>query len=761
MTAAEGTRVGQGEGVMGEILRRARRSLIVVALSTAVCLCTAVVAVQTAHAQSAGPDVQQAQTLTVVGDVGWFDSDAQTRRPAVGVQARVETPDGRLLGIATTDAEGIYRVTIPAAASIRVEISTVGNGFAIVVPAGTAHRMISQTISATGFETIEVTLNAPSTSVMNEAISVHQAIAMTAPVIEAQFGTPLDAGDIVFPIDGRSAYDVASQQLLIARDDAFDWDVILHELAHLLGRTIGIDDSPGGPHSLVENIADRLPKDSALRLAWSEGFATFFSVAVQTEANLGRLGLHFVGDAAYTDAQPSDPNGEPASFGLEDGPYGRRGAGDEAAVARALWDLYDTLDDEGDTVSVGASTLTQLASAGTTDFLSAWSTVLAGLSPDVAARAGCIASVAGAAPTPRLANPVSTGQAPEIVWDPGGLGIASPNTDFALHVLDATYAPLLAPIATGSLLSWTPTEAQWNTMSAAGVVHVQIVGRHLVAPVSEPVAGCPLRVATSIGGLDVAVRVSCLGDNGRLDVTVTNASTTARTITLVVGNLSPRTRVVAGNSEQTLTVTGRADGPILSTVFADGQIISTRTDGVSCDQVLFERPQVTLEKSCLAGNGRIDAYITNKSVDRSAAYSVFVDSVPAKTRVILPGETARVSTTGRPDGNRPVRVRRDGELVADELVAIACDVEFGNQEVVLLDSCLLGAGRFDVYLRNTTNTTQRYRVELSGLAPRDVTVRPMDAARETFTGRPDGPYDLTVRRDLVLIFNEQITISCP
>jgi len=56
--------------------------------------------------------------------------------------------------------------------------------------------------------------------------------------------------------------------------DEYDDDVILHEYGHFLAAVFSRDDSPGGTHVLTDHTQD-------IRLAWSEGWATFFSSAAR------------------------------------------------------------------------------------------------------------------------------------------------------------------------------------------------------------------------------------------------------------------------------------------------------------------------------------------------------------------------------------------------------------------------------------------------------------------------------------------------
>ncbi len=57
--------------------------------------------------------------------------------------------------------------------------------------------------------------------------------------------------------------------------DEFDDDIILHELGHLIAASISVDHSIGGPHHFA--------KQYDLRLAWSEGLATYLSCAIRDD----------------------------------------------------------------------------------------------------------------------------------------------------------------------------------------------------------------------------------------------------------------------------------------------------------------------------------------------------------------------------------------------------------------------------------------------------------------------------------------------
>jgi hypothetical protein len=115
-----------------------------------------------------------------------------------------------------------------------------------------------------------------------------------------------------------------------ADSDEYDDSVIAHEYAHMLAARFSRDDSPGHAHG----IGDMLDP----RVAWSEGWANFFSSAVRN-------------DAVYRDSM--GPNGTRLlRYDLEENiPVGDKpGYWSEASVQGLLWDLYDDHEDTADDV---------------------------------------------------------------------------------------------------------------------------------------------------------------------------------------------------------------------------------------------------------------------------------------------------------------------------------------------------------------------------------------------------------------------------
>lgn len=118
--------------------------------------------------------------------------------------------------------------------------------------------------------------------------------------------------------------------------DEYDDSVLLHEYAHMLAAKVSRDDSPGGQHHIGDSLDPRV--------AWSEGWANFFSGAVRN-------------DSIYRDS--SGPNGvNVMRFDLEENfPAGSAnpGYGSETSVQALLWDFLDDKSELDDTLQLDFS----------------------------------------------------------------------------------------------------------------------------------------------------------------------------------------------------------------------------------------------------------------------------------------------------------------------------------------------------------------------------------------------------------------------
>ncbi len=127
--------------------------------------------------------------------------------------------------------------------------------------------------------------------------------------------------------------------------DNYDDDIILHEYGHFLTHNFSKDVSRGGTHTLFDSSQD-------VRLAWSEGWATFFSSAMRSNPVNVDVGVDGTPNFSFSiDSNellfPEIPN----AFRLRDLAVRTT---NELAVASVLWDIFDGAGDEAfDTLSLG------------------------------------------------------------------------------------------------------------------------------------------------------------------------------------------------------------------------------------------------------------------------------------------------------------------------------------------------------------------------------------------------------------------------
>jgi hypothetical protein len=114
---------------------------------------------------------------------------------------------------------------------------------------------------------------------------------------------------------------------LTSDSDGYDDAVILHEIGHYIEFTVTASDNPGGNHSL-NGLYD-------LRLAWSEGWATFFQNMVRDWKGQGRPEIY-----VDTSGQPGSGHAF-ISYEVETPSVGVPTARNEVSVNAVLWDIVD------------------------------------------------------------------------------------------------------------------------------------------------------------------------------------------------------------------------------------------------------------------------------------------------------------------------------------------------------------------------------------------------------------------------------------
>ncbi len=311
------------------------------------CLAMALVAVMACGGD--GDDEPQGEPghFTITGVVRYEDRPQLTSgslgaaapKPARGVTVALVFDSNKSVGAETvTDDTGAYTIEFDGFSNANVHILASATSVLSNRPISVVHAQ-TEVIHGFGGPTFPLASGTqdvlvPSTSGVAEAFNIFDVLVDVMDQIPTNFPgrspSKLEAYWHQGNDNGTYYFD---KRLFLLGDqsdsDGYDDTVILHESGHWIEEVIGRTDSPGGDH-------DGSPTNPTL--AWSEGFSTYFSMAM-------------TGKPIYSD---SNANGG-FSFNADTSNTKANGAGDiaqnvsEDMVSEILWDLADgpTSDDDG------------------------------------------------------------------------------------------------------------------------------------------------------------------------------------------------------------------------------------------------------------------------------------------------------------------------------------------------------------------------------------------------------------------------------
>jgi hypothetical protein len=356
----------------------------------------------------------------------------------------------------------------------------------------------------------EIILDGDATT--SSALMVFTMLSSAAQKVRKLNGAPPPLVHAVFPTDRSTSSWNPNQdgRLHLLEGDGQDWDVVLHEYGHFLGSALNLGPAVTGRHRFTENLANRKGVADGMALAWSEAWPTVLSIALQRAISIEPMPAYF-GDTAYTDSVDVSP---PVSYDLESN-AGMAGTGvdNELAVQRAVWDLLDPAEDEGDDRGIGigiARFWSLLKGAHPADFAHFWRALTAGAIDDTSLDMGCILAEQGISPRLSAADVLTEPdltQPPAISWSPqgGAVGTADPagystvNDEFRVLVMGGKIEEPLADSLSLSGDSWQPSQDEWARVldSGDGDIRIVVLGGHH-APTGETVLypGCPVNLGS-------------------------------------------------------------------------------------------------------------------------------------------------------------------------------------------------------------------------------------------------------------------------
>ena len=221
-----------------------------------------------------------------------------------------------------------------------------------------------------------------------QAIQISQAALVARDYAEEMMNETPNEVKIIYPADSDSCYyNSYITTIFILKKNATtlkpasysSWDVIMHEYGHHIQNELNISDSMGEGHYIDDNMADHykdhyvkdnftncniecilykkyinLPslivgenecKKTGDTLAWMEAWTTVFALMAQNYYASQLIGIDTVANTSYNAYNVTNINIENYSA--------RKGESCELSVAEVLWDIFDSNNDGGDTISLG------------------------------------------------------------------------------------------------------------------------------------------------------------------------------------------------------------------------------------------------------------------------------------------------------------------------------------------------------------------------------------------------------------------------
>ncbi|MBF0273891.1 MAG: hypothetical protein HQK84_01530, partial [Nitrospinae bacterium] len=321
--------------------------------------------IDTSLARPVTPTVSEASVSFTVSGSAYYKDSSGVSHPIRYAQVAAVDSSGNSLGSGTTNATGAYSFTVSATSgstyTIRVyttllsDIANVGSSATTTYYIESSAQTASASNASIGTLTSgTVTSGSTTDSTSGRAFSVLDAMLQYAVETFMLKGSLLPDVNVLFPVTGDVSY-YSAGAIYVLRTDALDWDVLGHEFGHFLsdkGASTKFDNSPGGCHGGTSTLTAYSScaantKSDGIRLAWSEGWATFFSVASQVYPITNTFNLTFpsipnVGTTVYHDTEDASLSDDLETIGS-----GTSGDGyaSENSVMSMLWDLVDSSSD--------------------------------------------------------------------------------------------------------------------------------------------------------------------------------------------------------------------------------------------------------------------------------------------------------------------------------------------------------------------------------------------------------------------------------
>ncbi len=187
------------------------------------------------------------------------------------------------------------------------------------------------------------------------AFEISQAIEITAKYVEKMNGSLLNRITVKYPcIDPTEcSFSRILKEIKIGVYEYDKWDVIAHEYGHYINYSFDLCDvTVGGKHNVDEDLIESHGKADGLKLAMSEGLATYLGIASHMYFKEFYGDVHYVGDMKYSDIGIDDIDFDCYCYRVL--PYfNNYGEGNEFSIPSLLLKIMDDKKREDDNVMIG------------------------------------------------------------------------------------------------------------------------------------------------------------------------------------------------------------------------------------------------------------------------------------------------------------------------------------------------------------------------------------------------------------------------
>ncbi len=455
-------------------------------------------------------------TTTVSGTIDYVASNGK-KHPCRSIEVKIVDLDKTVLATTTTSLTGHYTSTINTMrpdgvyADVSVRALAENGNFSINAVDSATPQYIASAFHDVSGSPLTVNLTANNTSDNDTAFDIADMLVTGDEyVLRIHHNVPFPLIRVSYPDAEGTAFSPKDNTAKILVANRFDWDAVLHEFGHYVAANLGIDDSSGGMHGFLDNLGEQYGKKKGIALAWSEGFATWFSLTAQLAEGVAAMHIPNAGDSFYDD--PSAGLHVPLATNL---PSPSLGEDNELSVARFLWHVHLDADinmsdiqiinalvaAKATTLSAAVAALLPADGASSFDDSSPISST-GGFKSNLFA---CVLSAQTV--SPRIISPKTGATLPgtpqTYSWVPNGAGHLFRLTQFNVQFWSQNWGTLLYESPTiSNAYDYTPTQAAWTTVTQAldtsggSSLNVVVKGLGTDAPETGPYKSCAITQST-------------------------------------------------------------------------------------------------------------------------------------------------------------------------------------------------------------------------------------------------------------------------